>query len=232
MHLGSFACKSGLPLLTLSSPDTSLSEYYNGTDKAVVTVSAVLPVAVPVPITLAASGSANPALDLTGFSSLTLATGSASTGLVLTAVSDGLVEGNETLTVTSPDATGSVQITVLDTPWGQFASTNLGTTGAVNPLDDFDSDGSINVEELLFGSDSRSPASVPLMRLQADDGDYKLSALVSSLPDGILVGGESSTDFLNWTTNEITVLPDGLRMSGADPQRFLRLKYEVHEIAP
>jgi hypothetical protein len=229
VQLSGLACESGVPLLTLSSADAWLSEYDKATDTAMVTVSAPLPVAAPLPVTWVTSGSANPALDLTGLSDFTLPVGSARTSLVLTAVSDGLVEGNETLTLTSPEAGGSVELTLLDTPWGQFASTNLGTTGPVNPFDDFDADGSMNVEELLFASDLRSPSSRPLFHLEPDGADFKLPALVYALPVGILVEGESTTDFLQWTTDGITLLPDGVRMSGADPQRFLRLRYEVRE---
>jgi uncharacterized repeat protein (TIGR01451 family) len=232
IRLSLWACASGMPLLTLSSTDTSMSEYSNATDTAVITVSAGLPVAAPLAVPLLAAGSASPLLDLTGLDNLTLAAGSASTSLVLTAISDGLVEGNETLILTSPDATGSVLVTVLDTPYGQLASALLGTIGPVNPFDDFDSDNSLNVEELLFGSDLASADSWPLIHLQPEGSGYKLPALIASLPAGITVEGESSTDLLSWAPQEVTVLPDGLWIPGEDPQRFLRLRYEVRETAP
>lgn len=232
VNLTEVACESGSPLLSLSSEDDSMSEYSNVTDTATVTVSAGLPVATDLPVTLNASGSADPGLDMVGFDNLLLSAGHTSTSLVLTAVSDGLVEGNETLTINSPDATGSVQLTVLDTPYAQLVSSYLGTVGPVNPFDDFDDDGSINVEELTFGSDLASSNSQPLIQLHAEGNAFKLPALLSSLPEGILVEAESSTNLQAWTTNDTTTVPDGFLIPGTDPQRFLRLKYDVRETAP
>jgi len=232
VNLTEVTCETGSPLLSLSSEDDSMSEYSNLTDTATVTVSAGLPVAADLPVTLNAGGSADPSLDTVGFGNMTLRAGDTSTSLVLTAVSDGLVEGNETLTISSPDATGSVQLIVLDTPYAQLVSSYLGTVGPVNPFDDFDDDGSINVEELTFGSDLASSNSLPLIQLHPEGNDFKLPALLSSLPEGILVEAESSTNLQAWTTNDTTTLPDGFLIPGTDSQRFLRLKYDVRETAP
>ena len=232
LNLSELTCETGLPLLSLSSADDSMSEYDTASDPAVITVSAVLPVPTDLPVTLSATGSANAALDVTGFANVTLAAGSTSTSLVLTAVSDGLVEGTEVLVVTSPDATGTVPLTILDTPYGQFASTNLGITGPVNPFDDFDGDDSMNIEELVFGTDLASAASRPDFRLLAENGDYRLPAPLSSVPEGVIVEGESSTDLQTWLPDGVTILPDGFLIPGGDPERYLRLKYTIQETAP
>jgi hypothetical protein len=218
--------------MTLSSTDDTMSEYFTATDSASITVSAALPVAADLPVTLQATGSADALLDVIGFSNLTLSAGQASTTLVLRAVSDGVVEGTELLNISSPDAAGTVQISILDTPYGQFAATNLGTTGPVNPLDDFDLDGSLNVEELVFGTDLSSAASRPVIGLQREGQDFKLPVPLSTLPAGIVVAGETTTDFETWLTNAVTLLPDGFLIPGDDSQRFVRLKYHVLETAP
>ncbi|MCU0786755.1 MAG: matrixin family metalloprotease [Verrucomicrobia bacterium] len=232
IDLSEVACDSGVPGLILSSTDTQMAEYFTATDTANVTVSAALPVATDLPVTLQAAGSADAVLDVSGFASLTLGAGQSSTTLVLRAISDAIVEGTEVLNVTSPNASGTVQISILDTPYGQFAATNLGTIGAVNPYDDFDLDGSLNVEELVFGTDLTSASSHPVFALVREGLDFRLPVPLTSLPPGIMVSGEATTDFATWLPDGVTVVPDGLLIPGDDPQRFLRLKYSVLETAP
>lgn len=227
-----FACDAGGVLLTLSSADDSASEYFNATDTAEVSVSAALPVPTNIPVTLSAAGTASPALDVTGFGNLTLAAGNASATATLSAVSDGLVEGNETLEVSSPDATGTVQVTIADTPYGQWAASELSTTGAVNPFDDFDLDGSLNVEELIFGTDGASPASFENLEFIPVGPDRKIAVPLGALPADILVEGATSLDLTTWTHDGVTDLADGFSISGDDALRFFRLIYTVRRTAP
>jgi len=136
------------------------------------------------------------------------------------------VEGNESLEITSPDAAGTVQLTVLDTPYGQWAAASLGTIGAVNPGDDFDLDGPTNVEELVFGSDGADAGSEPSHPLVPQGTDYKIFVPLGSLPGGISVTAESSDDLHTWSNAGITVLTDGFLVADAGT-RFVRLRYVV-----
>jgi hypothetical protein len=230
--LTQFACDASGPLLTLSSADLTASEYYGAADTAEVSVSAVLPVPVNIPVALNATGTASAVSDVTGFGGLTIAAGSASDAATLEAVSDGVVEGNETLMVSSPGAAGSVNITIEDHPYGQWAAGTLGTVGAVDAFEDFDGDLFFNVEELANGTDATSAASIPQPELVAEGGDFKMALPLSSLPRGVFVDGESSLDLSIWSAAGVSVLADGFLLSGGDARRFLRLIYRVEESAP
>lgn len=222
-----FTCDSSGPALLLSCTETTLAELPGASAPAELSVAAALPVPADIPITLTTSGTADPANDLSGFGNLTLSAGNSVTSTSLTAVSDGLVEGDETLEITSPDATGTVQLTLTDTPYGQWAAANLGTTGAVNPGDDFDSDGSTNVEELIFGSNGADASSEPSYSLVPQGTDYKIFVPLGSLPGGISVTAEASDDLQLWSDTGITVLGDGFLIAGGDT-RFVRLRYVVN----
>lgn len=227
-----YGCDTGGFALTLSSNDDSASEYFNATDTAEIRVSAVLPVPSDVPVTLLAAGTADSSLDVSGYGNVTLTTGNASVVATLTAVSDGLVEGNEILDISSPDASGIIQITIEDTPYGQWAAGVMSTTGLVNPFDDFDFDGSLNVEELIFGTDADSSTSFESFELIPDGPDFKLAVPLGALPADVLVDAETSLDLTTWTPDGITNLADGFMIPGGEILRFLRLIYTVRQTAP
>lgn len=229
--LRNFACDASGAALTLSCSDDSTSEFHSATDSAEITVSAGLPVPFDIPVALTPSGSADPLLDVSGFADLTIAAGNASASETITAVSDGLVEGNETLQISSPDATGNVSITIEDTPYGQWASSTMGTTGLVNPDDDFDLDGSPNVEELIYGTDAGSGSSWPENQLMPNGTNLELAVPLGSLPEGVTVDALTSTDLILWTSDGVTVLPDGFRIPIDGDKRFLKLIYGVVETA-
>jgi len=224
-----FVCDESGVALTLSSADTSASELADPADLAELVVSAVLPVPSSLPVTLQASGTADPATDLSGFGSLTLTPGNASVSATLTAVFDDLVEGTETLQVVSPEAAGMVELSIIDSPYGQWAAATLGTVGAVLPGDDFDGDGSTNVEELVYGTDGASVVSTPAIVIYDDGNGPRVDVPLASLPLGVHVDGEGSADLVLWHPGWVTGLPDGFRLSAPGGQGFLRLRYEVSE---
>ena len=125
-----------------------------------------------------------------------------------------------------------VQITIEDTPYGQWAAGQLGVVGAVNPFDDFDGDGYLNVGELVHGSDGASNGSVPDAAFLPEGADFKLAVPLSGLPDGVFVDAETSTDLSIWGSMGITTMPDGFVIPGGDATRFIRLIYRVEESAP
>lgn len=227
-----FSCDPLVIDLALSSNDASTSEYHASTDTAEIRVSALLPVPIDIPVSLQASGTADPVDDVTGFGDLTLATGNSSASTTVAAISDGLAEGDETLEVSSSEATGTVSITVVDTPYGTWATTTFGGLGQTGPFEDFDQDGSLNIEELVFGTDATLAGSQPMNQLLADGPDFKLPVPLDTLPEGVFVLGESSLDLQLWSIDDVTVLPQGFLIPGGNEKRFLRLVYSFLESEP
>ena len=232
LQYNSFTCDSGGIDLVLGSTDTTASELGSLADDAEIHVSAILPVTSDIPVTLQTTGSADPFADFITFSDLTLTAGNDTASAALTAVNDGLVEGQETLQVTSPGASGTVNLTLNDTPYADWAASQLGMVGDNLPFDDFDNDGSSNVEELIFGTDASLPSSTPLIQLVPSGADFEISVPLASLPDGVTVDAEASSDLSNWSNTRVTRLTNGFRLDGTDDQGFIRLIYEVMEGAP
>ena len=227
-----FTCDESGAALLLSAEDGTASEISAGSDTAEISVSAILPVGVDMPVSLISSGSADQSLDVTGFGDLILGAGNDSASLTLAAVNDGLVEGPESLTISSPDASGEVVITILDTPYGTWAAAQLGLTGANGPFEDFDGDGSINVEELMYGTDGSLPSSIPSTILVPSGANFELSVPLATLPEGVIVEAEASTDLVNWTSNGISRLENGFLLDGSNDRAFIRLIYDVLDGAP
>lgn len=224
-----FSCDESGIALTLSSEDTLASESADPADSAEIRVSAAMPVAEELSVVLNASGTADAATDLEGFGDLLLPVGSDSVMAVLAAVPDGLVEGPERLQITSPDAGGVIDIDLMDGPYSNFAFGIFGDAGQTEPFDDFDGDGSSNVEELIFGTDALSAASLPSLGLLRNGADFELRVPLGSLPDGVHVDAEASTDLLEWSGDRVLRLADGFRLLGNESQGYLRLLYSVPE---
>ena len=227
-----FSCDPLAIDLALSSNDTNTSEYHAATDTAEIKVSALLPVPLDIPVSLQAAGTADPVDDVTGFGDLTLVTGNSSASTTVAAISDGLAEGDETLEVSSTEATGTVTITVVDTLYGAWAATTFGGPGQTGPFEDFDQDGSLNIEELVFGTNATLAGSQPIKQLVADGPDFKMPVPLDTLPEGVFVFGESSLDLQLWSDADVTILPQGFLIPGGDDQRFLRLVYRILESQP
>lgn len=222
-------CDESGVALTLSSDDSTTTETSDSSDTAEVRVSAVLPVPGTMPVSLQATGSADPMSDITGFGNLVLMTGEASVAATLDAVSDGQIEGVETLHVTSTEASGSVDVTINDSAYATWALAGMGNSGLLLPDEDFDGDGSSNVEELVNGADPADPASKPVVQLVPDGGDFAVFVPLGLLPEGVSVDAEGSGDLQSWTPAMVTRLDDRFVLSGAEAKAFLRLIYSVPE---
>jgi hypothetical protein len=126
----------GVPELDLAVVDGTAAEL-GGTGQSELQVVTPLPLLAPLPLLLTTGGTAA-AADVTGLDLASMPAGRTAEPIILTAVNDGLVEGPETLTLTlDPDssylvgATGTIPVTIVDTPYGQWAFTNLATWNSV-----------------------------------------------------------------------------------------------------
>ena len=195
-----------------------------------------LPVARDLPLPLLTAGNATPGIDTRRFDNIIFPSGQTLLQLEFRATRDTEVEGPETLILALdpdlvfPEGSNPVTITFLDTPYGQWAASQLGLDNANSPQDDFDHDGALNAEEYFWGTNPASPFSLPRPNPRQAGPFLRIDFPHASLPPFARTRAETSTDLLNWTGQAVEILPDGFRVPLDGPTRYLRLIYE--EFAP
>ncbi len=225
------SCDTTGPLLVFTQTGTELSE--RDLDLSVdltVSTSPLLPTATTIPLTFLNTGTGDELVDVTGLAGLSdgaLATGLSSVSTTVAADTDTDIEGNESLILTLAPAIGTVNITITDTPYAEWAATVVGTTGDIEPLQDFDLDGFSNLAEYAFQTNGSDPHSRPLLTYSLSAIHFKLFGPPAPLPNDLTVTAETSGDLLNWTASGVTTTVDGFEVPvGTEPQ-FLRLVYTL-----
>ncbi len=233
--VSSVTCEDTKPIIRLEVSNASASEFLPA-EVARLNFSTPLPVARDFPLPLLTAGSATPGVDTRRFDNIVFPSGQALLELAFRATRDTEVEGLETLILAlDPDlvfAEGAnpAVITFFDTPYGQWAASQLGLDSANNPRDDFDHDGALNAEEYFWGTNPASPFSLPRLNPRQAGPFLRIDFPHASLPPFARTRAETSTDLLNWTGQAVEILPDGFRVPLDGPTRYLRLIYE--EFAP
>lgn len=219
----------GLPELGLTVVDGVASEF-GGIDTAEVQVTTPLPLLTATPLSLLTSGTANAATDVTGLGLSSLPSGQTAASVVLTAVNDGEVEGPEELildfaasAVFTAAAYGIAAVTIEDTPYGQWAFTNLGVGPLSGPLEDKDGDLFNNLYEYAWGTDGDAAGSYPQPVVSAAGGLFQITAPLSTLPADVVVFAEESADLDTWSGTGMQTLVDAFGFPLAGPDQFIRI---------
>ena len=211
-----------------------LASEFGGSDTAEVQVTTPLPLLTATPLSLLTSGTANPATDVTGLGLSSLPSGQTAASIVLTAVNDGEVEGPEELildfaasAVFTAGAYGSAAVTIEDTPYGQWAFTNLGVGPLSGPLEDKDGDLFNNLYEYAWGTDGDVAGSYPQSVVSAAGGLLQITAPLSALPADVIMFAEESADLDTWTGTGMQTLGDAFGFPLAGPDQFIRIGVQV-----
>ncbi|MEP4076257.1 matrixin family metalloprotease [Haloferula sp.] len=222
----------GVPQLDLAVVDGTAAEF-GGTDTAEVQVVTPLPMLDSVALSLTTGGSAE-AEDVTGLGLASMPAAQTEEPIILTAVSDEAVEGPETLTLDLdastaflPGSNGQAAVTISDTPYGQWAFTNLGAGPLNGPLEDKDGDFYNNTLEYAFGTDGDSTNDHPVPVVFEDGGLLKISAPLATLPIDVVMFAQQSVDLTNWDSVGMQTLSDAFAFPMAEEQQFLRIGVEL-----
>ncbi len=223
----------GVPQLDLAVVDGVAAEF-GGTDTAEVRVETPLPLLGATGFSLTAGGTADAGSDVTGLGVVSLPAGQTQLALVLTAVSDGLVEGPETLTLDLAASAayldgpnGTAVVSLLDAPYGQWAFTNLGVGPLSGPLEDKDGDEYNNSLEYAWGTDGDDALAHPDPVVSSGGGLLKISAPLASLPADVFLFAEESADLETWSSSGMQTLTDAFGFPLAGPSQFLRIGVEL-----
>ncbi len=229
--VSSITCEETKPVIRLEVDNASTSEFLPA-EVARLNFSTPLPVARDFPLPLLIEGSATPGVDTRRFDNIVFPAGQTLLPIAFRATLDTEVEGPETLTLALdpdlvfPEGAAPAIITFFDTPYGQWAASQLGLDSANNPQDDFDRDGARNAEEYFWGSNPASPLSQPRPNPRQTGSFLRIDFPHQSLPPFARARAETSTDLLNWSGQAVEILPDGFRVPLDGPTRYLRLVYE------
>ena len=194
------------------------------------TLSTPLPSLIPLPALLQNAGSADLLLDVSGLANFVLPAGQTTHTVLVTALPDGLPEGPETLDLSLGNGNGL--LTIADAPYGQWAFAALGSGPGTGPYEDFEGDGLTNIEEYSHQTDPATLSLASDLHPRVLSGHFRIDAPFATLPPDVLLGAESSSDLLIWSTNGILTLPDGFQIPLGGPAQFLRLSYELLSVAP
>jgi hypothetical protein len=181
-----------------------------------------LPTASPISITLETSGSAD-STDISDLTNLTIGIGESFVSRTIFAIEDTEIEGPETLTLDLTGALAPLDINIADTPYAEWAF----ALGEDNLLadQDFDHDGSLNIEEFAFGTTGNDPASKPNKQPTQEGDTIKVPAPTMPLPDGMTVILELSENLEIWSSDDVTVTPGFFEFQLGDAQLFYRFAY-------
>ena len=238
-------CISATPIVNLSATDSSAEEY-DTTNQAAMTISSQAPVNQNLAVAYTVSGSASSGTDFIALSGVATITASNSSVIIpIQAITDSLIEGPETVTLTLQNSVNytlgsspSASITIQDTPVDEWKQTHFGSSSVnVGDNDDFDGDGIANLIEYAFATNPNSPSVNPAGQLTLKNGKTVLSLEFTErtgLPD-IRYIAETSTSLLanSWTQTGVTITEvsnnNGERKVSADVtidagQRFLRVR--------
>lgn len=148
------------PAVSITAPDAMAGEH--GADKELAfTITRSGSTATPLPVSLAAGGTATAGVDYSGFTqALVIPAGSASANLVLTTLPDELPEGTETVAlsiVAQPGYTAGTpaiaNAELFDRPLHAWLMNEISQPGKRGPRDDADADGLPNIMEYFLGTD-------------------------------------------------------------------------------
>ena len=187
----------------------------------------LLPTATGLPLVFDNAGTADLLADVSGLSGLTLAAGQSSLTTIVAALTDEEVEVEETLLLSLPNSDNSVLLTLRDTLYGAWASAALGTNGETGALQDFDQDGSPNIEEYVFQTDGSDPLSTPTLATSISSTHFKLLAPPVPLPSDVLLDAQASSDLQVWTSTGVEDTGDGFQVPLGGDERFLRFLYTL-----
>ncbi|MGB6222316.1 matrixin family metalloprotease [Haloferula sp.] len=228
------ACDPYLPMVSLSLEEGNLSER-SSVDPLKLTLSTPLPLRFPVNVPLTLSGTAELA-DLTATPVARLEVGESEAVFELAAKLDRLDEGSESLTLTTPessteyvlDGETSYTVSVEDSEYSEWAGTEF-EPGALltGPDDDADGDGWSNVAEYLSGTNPNDPDSLPQTQTVIGESTIEIQTgpeLVER--DDAEIRGETSTDLINWTDEDVGRNPNGFEITTDGEIGFLRVVYE------
>jgi DNA-binding beta-propeller fold protein YncE len=206
----------------------------------------------PLTVHISVSGTARKGVDYNPIeTSHTFPPGISSLDIPVTPLTDGLVEGQETVMVALiPDERytlsdpSHVTLTIDDPPYQNWASRFLPrkqrNDASINaPLADPNSNGQANLLEYAFGFDPLQPTpTLPYWVEMGADKHLILSFRIDPQATDLTWQVEASDDFIDWRTDEVELLPgyqensDGTRTyqardlisTSSSDRRFLRLR--------
>jgi hypothetical protein len=230
IELTSATCDNTFPVVQIVVDDDTASEWAP-LDRAHLTFSTNLPPLSDLAILLLNAGTATLGQDTIGLDNIILRSGETSVQVEVLAVNDSAIEGDETLLLSLDPAGGLLlegappaTITIHDPPYGNWAAQTFGLGTANGPLDDFDLDGALNLEEYAWHTDATSPSSRPSPTYHREGAFLRAAVPLSTLPGDVLLRAEASSDLQNWSPAGVETLADGFRVpiQGAS-QRYLRV---------
>ena len=233
--VSSVSCAATKPIVRMDVLHAEASEFLP-LGVARINFSTPLPTGANLPLPLISAGSATPGEDTPSFDNAVIPVGLSSFEMALRPLQDNQAEGTEILELSLdpqfvvPQGISPARITILDTPYGDWAHAHLGPGPASAPSSDFDFDGWSNFEEYAWQRDPSSPQSHPAPVVRRVDNFLHIDFPHQTLPPFLSVRVETSTDLKTWTSQRTEILPDGFRLPLDGPRGFLRLRYE--EIFP
>ena len=199
VSVNSLACDEADVTLSLSSNDSIASEFILS-DSAELTIQSSMVMSEDFPIRLSVTGSATSGIDFTSLSDLILEANNDTLTVAINAFEDSLAEGPESFTVGNPSGDSSVTFTINDSPFGDWVTSNLGSTLAQDADDDPDGDGLRNLEEYLLGSNPLERTEIPSFNSILTDDTLRLTLPVAAPPADVLITPFSSPDCLLYTS--------------------------------
>ena len=149
--VSSVSCAATKPIVRMDVLHAEASEFLP-LGVARINFSTPLPTGANLPLPLISAGSATPGEDTPSFDNAVIPVGLSSFEMALRPVQDNQAEGTEILELSLdpqfvvPQGISPARITILDTPYGDWAHAHLGPGPASAPSSDFDFDGySLNV---------------------------------------------------------------------------------------
>ncbi|MEN8695376.1 MAG: matrixin family metalloprotease [Akkermansiaceae bacterium] len=228
-------CEPHRPLVTLTTLGATSFQEGNINTSSELTLSIELPISEDLIIPLHTTGSAE-ASDLSGNLTITIPAGQTSAQVTLSAASDELSEGPETITISLPDdaekfaAAENSEQTFTITEGSNFdtwSSENL--PDGATPTEDSDSDGWSNLGEYILGTDPTAPNSKRTLKINILPDLLEIPfPETPERSDGTFTI-ETSSDLNTWFPANFIRLPDSLRIPRNDSQRYLRFTFSLNE---
>jgi hypothetical protein len=219
-----WGCDTTGPDLALSVSDTELSESDASQSlELTVATNPLLPTLTPIEIILESTGSADLS-DVSSLSPLTIAAGESSVSSAITAIEDTEIEGPETLSLNIAGLLDSTNIEIADTPYATWAFA-LGSGGGLLLNEDFDNDGSLNIEEYSYGTTGNDPSDKPANQPIQNENTVRVPAPTGPLPMGLSVILETSSNLQDWSSDNVTVVPGFFEFPLNGAQLFYRFGY-------
>ncbi|MGB6219619.1 matrixin family metalloprotease [Haloferula sp.] len=217
-------CDTSGPALTLSASALELSEDDpSQTIEIVVSCDPLLPTLKPETYNFEVSGSADLS-DISSLDSSPIPAGESSISVVINAVKDELIEGPETLFLGLSTTVETTEISIADTAYATWAFA-LGAGGNNLFAEDFDEDGSINIEEFVFGTSGDDPTSKPDKQPILDGDMVRIPKPDEAPPGSPTVILELSTNLVDWSSDDVVVGPEFFEFPLSEAQTFYRFGF-------